>query len=196
MFAKFSQVTTPRATEDGGTWLRDTSNLTARITTPVQKVNQGLPPTGTDVGKRKNAQPVVWKDIMQGDAEPNRTMNYGAPGVTGTTTATTLAGYPPWHSSTPRYTEDYHPHPSPCSTDNHTVLPVEPNYSNRPSPIPVPNVTKNQDLSQLIRTSLNENREETKGIQQQKNLLANVPLFDGKDKKACLMWVNHVEHTA
>ena len=26
--------------------------------------------------------------------------------------------------------------------------------------------------------------------------MANVPTFDGKDKKACLMWVNHVEHTA
>ena len=39
-------------------------------------------------------------------------------------------------------------------------------------------------------------REEAKGLQHQKNLLANVPLFDGKDKKACLMWVNHVEHTA
>ena len=26
--------------------------------------------------------------------------------------------------------------------------------------------------------------------------MANIPTFDGKDKKACLMWVNHVEHTA
>ena len=25
--------------------------------------------------------------------------------------------------------------------------------------------------------------------------MANIPTFDGKDKKACLMWVNHVEHT-
>ena len=48
----------------------------------------------------------------------------------------------------------------------------------------------------LIRTCLNENKEEARGLQQQKNLLANIPLFDGKDKKACLMWVNHVEHMA
>ena len=26
--------------------------------------------------------------------------------------------------------------------------------------------------------------------------MANIPTFDGKDKQACLMWVNHVEHTA
>ena len=103
---------------------------------------------------------------------------------------------PPWCSSTPRYTEDYHPHPSPHSTNSDTVPPVEPDFNHRPSPVPVPNTTSNQDLSLLIRTCLNENREEAKGIQQQKNLLANIPLFDGKDKKACLMWVNHVEHTA
>ena len=34
-------------------------------------------------------------------------------------------------------------------------------------------------------TCLNENREEANAKQQQKNLLANIPLFDGKDKKAC-----------
>ena len=26
--------------------------------------------------------------------------------------------------------------------------------------------------------------------------MANIPTFDGKDKKACLMWVNYMEHTA
>ena len=26
--------------------------------------------------------------------------------------------------------------------------------------------------------------------------MANIPTFDGKDKKACLMWVNHMEHMA
>ena len=60
----------------------------------------------------------------------------------------------------------------------------------------MPNTTSNQDISMLIRTCLNENKEEARGLQQRKNLLANIPLFDGKDKKACLMWVNHVEHTA
>ena len=26
--------------------------------------------------------------------------------------------------------------------------------------------------------------------------MSNIPTFNRKDKKACLMWVNHVEHTA
>ena len=51
-------------------------------------------------------------------------------------------------------------------------------------------------ISVLIRTCLNENKEEARGLRQRKDLLANISLFDGKDKKACLMWVNHVEHTA
>ena len=52
------------------------------------------------------------------------------------------------------------------------------------------------ELSQMLQTILCENKEEAKLKQQQKNLMANIPTFDGKDKKACLMWVNHVEHTA
>ena len=56
--------------------------------------------------------------------------------------------------------------------------------------------TGNLELSQMLQTILRENNEEAKLKQQQKNLLANIPTFDGKDKKACLMWVNHVEHTA
>ena len=48
----------------------------------------------------------------------------------------------------------------------------------------------------MIQTILRENSEEAKLKQQQKDLMANIPTFDGKDKKACLMWVNHIEHTA
>ena len=48
----------------------------------------------------------------------------------------------------------------------------------------------------MLQTILCKNNEEAKLKQQQKNLMANIPTFDGKDKKACLMWVNHVEHTA
>ena len=54
----------------------------------------------------------------------------------------------------------------------------------------------NLELSQMLQTILRENNEEAKLKQQQKNLMSNIPTFDGKDKKACLMWVNHVEHTA
>ena len=161
----------------------------------MRPATQALLQTGTDVGEPKNAQPVAWKVTMQGDVEPDRTMNCGVPGVTETITAIILADYPRC-SSTPRYTDDYHPHPSPRSAEDHTVPLVEPNYSKRPSPTPVPNATSNQDISQLIRTCLNENKKEARGLQQQKNLLANIPHSDGKDKKACLMWINNVEHTA
>ena len=54
----------------------------------------------------------------------------------------------------------------------------------------------NLELSQMLQTILRKNNEEAKLKQQQKNLMANIPTFNGKDKKACLMWVNHVEHTA
>ena len=54
----------------------------------------------------------------------------------------------------------------------------------------------NLELSQMLQTILRENNEEAKLKQQQKNLMSNIPTFDGKDKKACLMWANHVEHTA
>ena len=55
--------------------------------------------------------------------------------------------------------------------------------------------TGNPELSQMLQTILPQNNEEAK-LKQQKNLMANIPTFNGKDKKACLMWVNHVEHTA
>ena len=55
--------------------------------------------------------------------------------------------------------------------------------------------TGNLELSQMLQTILCENNEDAKQ-QQEKNHLANIPTFDGKDKKACLMWVNHIEHTA
>ena len=102
----------------------------------------------------------------------------------------------PCRSSTPRYTGNYHPHPSPCTGDDHTVPPVEPHFTTRPSPMVASQGTGNLELSQMLQTILRENNEEAKLKQQQKNLLSNIPTFDGKDKKACLMWVNHIEHTA
>ena len=102
----------------------------------------------------------------------------------------------PHRSSTPRYTGNYHPHPSPHTGDDHTVPPVEPHFTTRPSPMIPSQGAGNLELSQMLQTILCENNEEAKLKQQQKNLLANIPTFNGKDKKACLMWVNHVEHTA
>ena len=102
----------------------------------------------------------------------------------------------PCRSSMPRYTGNYHPHPSPHTGDDHTVPPVEPHFTTRPSPMPTSQGAGNLELSQMLQTILCENSEEAKLKQQQKNLMANIPTFDRKDKKACLMWVNHMEHTA
>ena len=44
-------------------------------------------------------------------------------------------------------------------------------------------------------TYLDENRQQAKLMEYRKELLANVSIFDGKDKKSCLMWVNQCAHT-
>ena len=84
-------MTIPQTTEGGETWPKDTSDLLARTTTPVQQVTQAHPQIGTDAGEHKNAQPVDEKVTTQEATEPNRTMNSGAPGATETTTAATHA---------------------------------------------------------------------------------------------------------
>ena len=84
-------MTIPKTTEGGETLPKDTSDLTARTTTPVQQVTQTCPQIGTDAGECKNAQPADEKVTTQEAAEPNRTMNSGAPGATETTTVTTHA---------------------------------------------------------------------------------------------------------
>ena len=84
-------MTIPQTTEGGETWPKDTSELTARTTTPVQQATQAHPEIGTDAGEHKNAQLVDKKVTTQEVAEPKGTMNSGAPGATETTTATTHA---------------------------------------------------------------------------------------------------------
>ena len=86
-------MTIPETTEGGETWLKDTSNLTARTTTPVQQATQACLQIGTDAGECKNAQPADVKVTTQETAELNRTMNSGAPGATEITTATTHADW-------------------------------------------------------------------------------------------------------
>ena len=84
-------MTIAQTTEGGEIWPKDTSDLMARTTIPVQQVTQAHPQIGTDAGECKNAQPADEKVTTQEAAEPNRTMNSGAPGATETTTATTCA---------------------------------------------------------------------------------------------------------
>ena len=84
-------MTIPETTEGGEKWPKDTSNLMARTTTPVQQVTQAHPQIGMDAAEYKNAQPADEKVTTQEAAEPNRTMNSGAPGATETTTETTCA---------------------------------------------------------------------------------------------------------
>ena len=45
-------------------------------------------------------------------------------------------------------------------------------------------------------TFLDESRQQAKLLEYRKELLANIPIFDGKDKKACLMWLSQCAHTA
>ena len=195
-FTLLAQVTISQTTEGGETWRKDTSDLTARTTTPVQQVTQACPQIGTDTGECKNAQPADKKVTTQETAELKRTTNSGAPGATEITPATTHADWLHADPAHPRYTGNYHPHPSPCTGDDHTISPVEPHFTTRPSPMPTSQGAGNLELSQMLQTILCKNNEEAKLKQQQKNLMANIPTFDRKDKKACIMWVNHVEHMA
>ena len=78
-FALLAQVTIPQTTEGGETWPKDTSDLTAGTTTPVQQATQAHPQIGMDTGECKNAQPADVKVTTQETAELNRTMNSGAP---------------------------------------------------------------------------------------------------------------------
>ena len=45
-------------------------------------------------------------------------------------------------------------------------------------------------------TFMDETRQQAKLLEYRKELLANIPIFDGKDKKACLMWLSQCAHTA
>ena len=104
-------MTIPQTIEGGETWLKDTSDLTVRTTTPVQQVTQAHLQTGTDAGECKNAQPMDEKVTTQRTAELNRTTNSGVPGATEITTATTHAD---WLCADPA-------HPDTQATTIHTL---------------------------------------------------------------------------
>ena len=100
------------------------------------------------------------------------------------------------NTSTPRLQHHhYQGHPSPRQDGNHTVPPVEPNFTTRSSPAPS-NAGSIVDVTQMFVMHLDENRQQTKLIEYRKDLLANISTYDGKDKKACLMWINQCEHMA
>ena len=105
------------------------------------------------------------------------------------------------NSSTPRFQHQGHHSPRP---DNHTIPPAEPSYNNynnynnyntRPSPAPS-STGSTADITQQFMTFLDESRQQAKLLEYRKELLANIPIFDGKDKKACLMWLSQCAHTA
>ena len=103
------------------------------------------------------------------------------------------------NSSTPRFQHQGHHSPQP--DDNYTIPPAEPNYNNynnynsRPSPAPS-SAGSAADVTQQFMTFLDESRQQAKLLEYRKELLANVSIFDGKDKKQCLMWLNKCAHTA
>ena len=101
------------------------------------------------------------------------------------------------NSSTPRFQNQGHHSPRPV---NHTIPAAEPSYNNynyttRPSPAPS-STGSAADITQQFITFLDENRQQAKLLEYRKELLANIPIFDGKDKKACLMWLSQCAHTA
>ena len=96
-------------------------------------------------------------------------------------------------SSTPKFPHSQYL--SPHTTDNFAVPPVEPNYTTRLSPT-ASNAGNLADLTQMFVTHLNENRAQNHLSEHRKDLLANIPIFDGKDRKTCLMWINQLEHAA
>ena len=105
------------------------------------------------------------------------------------------------NSSTPRFQHQDHHSPRPV---NHTIPPAEPSYNNynnynnyntRPSPAPS-STGSTADVTQQFMTFLDESRQQAKLLEYRKELLANIPIFDGKDKKACLMWLSQCAHTA
>ena len=105
------------------------------------------------------------------------------------------------NSSTPSFQHQGHHSPWP---DNHTIPPAEPSYNNynnynnyntRPSPAPS-STGSTADITQQFMTFLDESRQQAKLLEYRKELLANIPIFDGKDKKACLMWLSQCAHTA
>ena len=125
-------MTIPQTTEGGETWPKDTSELMARTTTPVQQATQAHPQIGTDAGEHKNAQPADVKVTTQETAELNRTMNSGAPGATEITTATTHADWlrtDPAHPDTQATTTHIFHHAQEMTTPLHQwnhILPPDP----------------------------------------------------------------------
>ena len=75
--------------------------------------------------------------------------------------------------------------------------PAEPNYNYNSRPSPAPSSAGSAaDITHQFVTYLDENRQQTRLMEYRKELLANVSIFDGKDKKLCLMWLSQCIHTA
>ena len=92
------------------------------------------PQIGTDAGECKNAQPADAKVTTQETAEPNRTMNSGAPGATEIITATTHVDWlrtDPAHPDTQVTTIHTLPH-----TQEMTILYHQWNHILPPDPHP------------------------------------------------------------
>ena len=192
----FAQVTSPQATEDGETWPKYTSVLTAKTTYSSAASDSGTSTDWDGCWGTQECSACGGKGHNTRNCRAKRNNEIWYTRCNRNNHCNNTCRLTPRRSSTPRYTGNYHSHPSPRTGDDHTVPPVEPHFTTRPSPMIASQGTGNLELSQMLQTILCENNKETKLKQQQKNLMANIPTFDGKDKKACLMWVNHVEHTA
>ena len=167
-FALLARVTNPQTTEDGETWLKDTSIPTAKTTILVQQVTQAHPQIGMDTGECKNAQLAEKKVTTQENCRAKWNNEFWCTRCNRNNHCNNTCRLAPRRSSTPKYTGNYHPHPSPRTGDDHTVPPVEPHFTTRPSPMIASQGTGNLELSQMLQTILRENNEEAKLKQQQK----------------------------
>ena len=135
--------------------------------------------THTTTAKRKGKENFTARDVTD--------THIATPHVQGNTTPAPPGQHQGHHSPRP---------------DNHTIPPAEPSYNNynnynnhntRPSPAPS-STGSTADITQQFMTFLDESRQQAKLLEYRKELLANI--FDGKDKKACLMWLSQCAHTA
>ena len=142
---------------------RVTSVPTAKTTILVQQVTQAHPRIGMDAGERKNAQLAEEKVTTQETAELNGTNELWCTRCNRNNHCNNTSRLAAHRSSTPRYTGNYQPHPSPRTGDDHTVPPVEPHFTNQTLiPMIASQGTGNLELSQMLQTILRENNEEAK----------------------------------
>ena len=167
--------------------------ITAEISSPAIPVTPTPLATGTATGRTRNVQHVDYEATHSTTVKRKEKENFTAKDVTGTHTVMPLV-----QGATPALPDSKTKaiiHPGQITTQFHQQSQATSNYNTRPSPAPS-STGSAADITQQFMTFLDENRQQAKLLEYRKELLANIPIFDGKDKKACLMWLSQCAHTA